>query len=160
MAVGVDVRRRVGLAASTVGEGVGVAVGVVVEVGAGVLVGVAVAVAVGVRVGARVTVAVAVGVGMKNIATWSAPCSTWGLMRISPMTTAAPNSTPPAILKYLAGAMRPNSAGSRSAPQLGQTRYPRGVRLPHTRHRISPETWVGLGRPHAGQRVQSLFRRV
>jgi hypothetical protein len=107
-----------------VGGSVGVAVGVDVGVGEGVAVGVGVGVLVGVGVfvGVPVGVTVGVGVGIKNVTTWPARRSISGLIRSKPKTITATSSAIPANSKYLPSGHRGNGAGSRSAPQLGQTR--------------------------------------
>ena len=100
----------------------GVTVGLGVGVGVGVIVGVPVDV--GVSVGVPVAVAVGVGVGRKKAATWSAPRSTSGPTRTKPKMMAATKPAPSAILAnptYLLGGHSGNGAGSRSAPQNGQT---------------------------------------
>ena len=111
-----------------VGDGVsvGVGVGVSVEVGTGVNVGVIVGVlvVVGVAVDVPVAVAVGVGLGKKKAATWLAPRSTPGPMRISPEIMPAINIAATAILKnlaYLLGGHSGNGAAFKSAPQDGQT---------------------------------------
>jgi len=105
---------------------VGVAVGVAVEVGRGVNVGVVVGVLVdvAVTVGVPVAVTVGVGVGMKNAATWLAPFATSDLTRTTPKTMTATRSTLPTnfmYFTYLLGGHSGNGAGSKSAPQAGQT---------------------------------------